>query len=229
MTNYDHEYELTTEEYIDRMQNHYDPEVRANAAWRLGRSRDFAAIEALIGATRDENGGVRVRAVESLANIRDERIVQPLIERLSSDDDPDVRDGAAKALALQGDVQGLPALIAALTDDRAMVRAQAADALGSIGNEQAVPGLVDALVQDADPSVRYACSQSLTSIGTEGVVDQLIALMQQTDDLDYLVKMMEILGKIRNPRAADVIRPLLDHDDELVSTTAEWALSILDS
>lgn len=79
---------------------------------------------------------------------------QTTVERLSAqlkDQDPKLREKAAKLLGEQGDPAGVPALAGAVKDLDEDVRFAAVNALGEIRSETAIPGLVSAL---ADPAKR---------------------------------------------------------------------------
>jgi hypothetical protein len=89
--------------------------VRWDAADALEEIGDAQAVEALIGALRDEDARVRRSAVRALGTIGDARAVQPLSEALkrSSRDD---KARIAWALTDIGDTQAMKPVLAALRD-----------------------------------------------------------------------------------------------------------------
>jgi HEAT repeat protein len=205
-----------------------DPDVRRNAAWWLGRQRDFRAIEPLIDALGDPDGDVRLRVAESLGNLRDEQTVEPLVTALE-DDSGLVRAKAALALGNQGDGRAVPGLIGRLGDDEAAVRSAAAEALGLLPDSRAIEPLVDVVVGDANPDVRHYASRSLDRIGGSRTVDALLAALEQRDpDASARMYIAEVLAGLYDKRAVDPLRTLAESDeDEGVRATAEWALKQL--
>lgn len=103
------------------------------------------------------------------------KAVEPLIETLLEDADPDARYGSARALGhicQQPDVKVLiksravKALIEALADPEAAVRFWSAEALGQCGSSLAVEPLGD-LLQDQHKEVRQQARDSLRTIDNE--------------------------------------------------------------
>jgi HEAT repeat protein len=88
--------------------------VRAEAAYALAELGE-PAVPSLIKALRDKKREVQEETAFALAEVRDERIVEPLIQALK-DEDPGVRAKAADALGLLGDKRAVEPLIQALRD-----------------------------------------------------------------------------------------------------------------
>jgi HEAT repeat protein len=116
--------------------------VRLKAAFALGRIGE-PAIEPLIKALEDGNGLVReaaveaLRAMKTLSNTGDARVVQPLI-KLLGDKNQAARQGAAKVLGMIGDARAVEPLGKVLGHDDAghhvsAAVATAAAALAEIG------------------------------------------------------------------------------------------------
>jgi HEAT repeat protein len=87
-------------------------EVRRNAKEALGKM-GVPAVEPLIRALKDENKGVRGKAAEALGNIGDPRAVEPLIQTLKEDSDPDgyVHICTIRALGKIGDRRAVEPII----------------------------------------------------------------------------------------------------------------------
>ena len=121
-------------------------DVRLNAAFALGRIGE-PAIESLIEALEDGNGLDREAAVEALkamntlSNTGDARVVQPLI-KLLEDKNRAARQGAAKVLGMIGDVRAVEPLGKVLSHDDTGY--YAAEALAEIG-EPAISLLIKEL------------------------------------------------------------------------------------
>jgi ribosomal protein L40E len=91
--------------------------------------------------------------------------VEPLINVLRTDADPDARFGAAHTLGIIGDAAAIPALIDALSDPEPAVRYWAVDALGKLGAEAAVKA-IGKLLKDRHQGVRAHAAEALRRIGT---------------------------------------------------------------
>ncbi len=75
-----------------------DAEVRANAALKLGESRDKAAVAALINALGDEFATVRINAIEALGKIGDNKAIAYLSKLVQDDQDESVQKKALEVL-----------------------------------------------------------------------------------------------------------------------------------
>jgi HEAT repeat protein len=101
-----------------------------------------ANIQSLIANLGNKNGCVRIRARETLVNIRSQAVTS-LVSALQ-DRDWRVRWEAAKALGEIGDARAAPALVGALEDARSGIRWLAAGGLIAIGREALPPIVADA-------------------------------------------------------------------------------------
>ncbi len=90
---------------------------RVEVAEQLGLIKDPRAVEPLITALKDKDGGVGRFAAEALGEIRDPRAVEPLIATFEDPNEYEgVRDAAAMALGYLGDRRAIQPLTAALSD-----------------------------------------------------------------------------------------------------------------
>jgi HEAT repeat protein len=155
-----------------------DWQVREVAIEALGQVGS-PAVETLIKLLRDWD--VRKYAILSLGKIRDERVLEPLMQQLRNDE---FKDDAINALVELGE-PAVPLLIAALTDKDEMVRKQAVLGLGRIKNEQAIDPLI-AMLQDRDWFTRLTAAAALESIGDDRGREAIKPLLK---DPDMVVKM----------------------------------------
>jgi len=127
-------------------------------------------IEALKNA---KDSIVRAKAVKALGNIRDLRVVEPLIQALK-DEHWDVRRRAAWVLGNMGEPAVEP-LLQALEDEHWDVRRKAAWALGNIRDARAIEPLIQAL-RDEYPDVRRQAARSLAALTvlSEGIAKSMI-------------------------------------------------------
>lgn len=219
--------ERSLEDYLEQL-TAINPDVRAYAAFVLGRNRDPRIVQPLLKVINDEEAAVRIRVVEALGTRSEEEVVPPIIDRLRHDPNATVRQTAARSLSYMGDKRATEALVhVLLNDDVENVRAQAAEALGNLKDSAALNALMQAMLADASNNVRQFARQALVNCHGSGVVMAIIAKIQETDDADDLIDLLETAGQIRDKRIVEAIRHLQDHDDPDVATTARWAVKAL--
>ena len=188
-----------------------DPDwvVRREAAITLGEMGDERCVEPLAGALRDGDWQVREVAIEgigqigspavdvllkllrdwdvrksaivALGKIRDERVLEPLMQQLRNDE---FMEDATDALVNLGE-PALPGLIKALKDKEELVRKQAVIALGRIKSPEAIDPLIE-MLQNKDWFTRLTAAAALEAIGHERGRDAIKPLLK---DSDMVVKM----------------------------------------
>ena len=155
-----------------------DWQVREVAIEALGHVGS-PAVDTLIKLLRDWD--VRKYAIGALGKIRDERVLDPLMQQLKNDE---FKDDALNALVDLGE-PSVPRLITALKDKEEMVRKQAVLGLGRIKSSEAIDPLI-AMLQDKDWFTRLTAAAALESIGDERGREAIKPLMK---DPDMVVKM----------------------------------------
>lgn len=188
-----------------------DPDwvVRREAAITLGEMGDERCVEPLAAALRDGDWQVREVAIEgigqigspavdvllkllrdwdvrksaimALGKIRDERVLEPLMQQLRNDE---FMEDATDALVNLGE-PALPGLIKALKDKEELVRKQAVIALGRIKSPEAIDPLIE-MLQNKDWFTRLTAAAALEAIGDERGREAIKPLLK---DSDMVVKM----------------------------------------
>ena len=102
-----------------------------------GQSPREGAVDALVGALKDSDAGVRRQAAAALGELGNTRAVTGLTEALK-DADADVRAHAISALAEIGDRRAVAPIAGLLKDTSPSIRSRAASALGELGDRTAV-------------------------------------------------------------------------------------------
>ncbi|MDR4475834.1 MAG: HEAT repeat domain-containing protein [Nitrospira sp.] len=203
-----------------------DPDwvVRREAAITLGEMGDERCVEPLAAALRDGDWQVREVAIEgigqigspavevllkllrdwdvrksaimALGKIRDERVLEPLMQQLRNDE---FMEDATDALVNLGE-PALPGLIKALKDKEELVRKQAVIALGRIKSSEAIDPLIE-MLQNKDWFTRLTAAAALEAIGDERGREAIKPLLKDTD---MVVKMRveRILAKWKKQPAA---------------------------
>jgi hypothetical protein len=142
-----------------------DNDVRASAAWLLGRRGDPKAVDALIEVLKDDDSYVRWKAAEALADLNDSRAVDPLIQGLD-DENEWVRLSAAEALGNLRDPKAVVPLMEALSDNDSLVRENVIRALGNLEDERAVGPLAKVFnEQNESWYVQNAAAEALKKLG----------------------------------------------------------------
>jgi len=198
-----------TQRLISRLTSR-DPDARYQAAGCLGDLGDPAAVTPLAALLKDEESGVRWKAVEALGKMGSPA-VGPLTESLQSPD-PDVRWMAAVALGDIGDPAAIPALMGALEDPDTYVRSRAALALAAIG-KPARAGLI-ARLRDGNERVRWGAALALGSIGGESAVAALIGALRDPEE-EVRERARGALGDIGDAAVPPLIEAFATDDDGL--------------
>lgn len=130
-------------------------EERRNAAYGLGKHNDTSVVPRLITLLSDSDLYVRVYAIQSLRDLKDDRATVPLCELLDAPNQEElIPSNVTRALAAIGDASAVPTLIKALDSPNPFTRSDAAYALGEIGDPSAIPRLQQLEDDDTVPT-RY--------------------------------------------------------------------------
>jgi aminopeptidase N len=135
------------------------------------------------------------------------------LERLLHDACPVLSLRAAQALIKEGAPKSLDLVLAALAGHALwQVRGAIAGELTKVGGDRVRAALVDRLAAEDDPRVRKAIAVALGGVRGDWVADALLAEIAREDLGTWHLRAaaLESLGKTRDPRAVDAIRPHLD-------------------
>ncbi len=111
-----------------------DPTVRAAAIQALGRHGEPADAELIAPRLDSDSTFVRWEAAKALQRLHrpSPAVIRPLIERVTRDEDPDVRLASATALGQYPRPDVFDALVAALSDEEYSVRHAARESLTTL-------------------------------------------------------------------------------------------------
>ena len=155
-----------------------DWQVREAAIDALGQVGS-PAVEPLLKQLRDWD--IRKSVIRALGKIKDERVLEPLVNQLRSDE---FGLDATDALVTLGE-PAIVRLVAALKDKDESIRKQAVIALGRIKSTQALDPLIE-MLQDKDWFTRLTAAAALEKIGDERGREAIKPLLK---DPDMVVKM----------------------------------------
>lgn len=202
------------------------PAVRRAAAAALGRTRDRAAVPALVETLEDPEPDVRLEAAKALGLLKDRRATLPLAKALG-DGDANVRFYAAYALGELKDPRSAEPLLAALNDPEWCVRDQAAWALRELGDPNLINPLLAMLKERrGDPSQVLWILQRFEA---KQVAGGLAGLLKQPEaDLRKLA--IRALAALSGPAASiePVLGALGDSDAEVRRVAVEKLLELGD-
>ena len=166
------------QERIRPLLKNENPLVRESAARIAGYFGYADCADLLIDCSSDEDERVRKAAVEHLPFLEDDRIMEVLADKLSTDT-PKVRAAAASAL---GQIQGVDnMLVNALNDNDPWVRYFAAHSLGRLESSSSVSALSRIATEDPLNHVRIAALEALGQIGGNEAVEAITSQLRSND------------------------------------------------
>ena len=218
--------------------SHAEPEVRFDAAQKLGASKDLRAVAPLIDALPDENSKVQYAAVSGLIKLGDRAALNPIVELLLNDPDTRVWEllklGIGQRLRAgllsmidAGDEALADRLTEALANDGLDEPQQAfiIQLLGRTKDPRVVEMLIDRLLQDTTP-IQNGAADALGHIGDPRAVGPLLLFMNEEAAVMRELA-TEALGRIADPNAYDALVGALFDEEEWVRRAASVALGNL--
>ena len=193
-----------------------DPEPREERV----PATSYDDIGGCIEALHLKDARIREEAARALGEMRDPRVIDPLVQALQDESRP-VREEAARSLGKVGGNLAIPPLIAAMRDDRRSVRESAVQAMANLG-ETAVEPLIRALI-DEDWHVRMGAAIALRIIGDPAAIDPLLPALR---DENRFVRReaAKSLGRFGDERAVAPLEQALLDTDAGVRAKADAAL-----
>jgi HEAT repeat protein len=174
----------------------------------IKRMKERHDVKGLIKALQHKDYYFRMEAAEALGQLKDACAVEPLIAALK-DEEHLVRTSAADALGNLKDSRAIEPLIGALRDRHA--RDRAAWALGAM----------DAIFTNDSDKIAYFISrydvEECLKFGKSVVEPLLAEIKDDRGDYNYQAKVMRALGKLKDPRAAELLNSLILGDKDVPS------------
>jgi len=195
---------------------------------RHGGSRTTAdpkTVDALIGALKDGDPGVRQAAAESLGRLGDPRALEPLAA-LVGDANVETRRAAVEGLGSLEDPKAIPALTKAAADAHPAVRREAAEALLSFDEPAAGEPLIK-LLGDSDLRVRLTAMEGLSQRGDRRALAPLAKLVKDPS-ADVRIRAVHALARYQDPAAQDGLITALKDENADVRAAAAAGLGQLE-
>jgi HEAT repeat protein len=202
-----------------------DPQVRADAAARLGQARAADAVDSLVAVLDDPDESVRVTAIRSLAQIGDRKAV-PALAPMAEDPLPSVRLALCQALGQFQDPAGGEALRKLLYDDDETIRLGAARALGKLEGPEGVKTLIEVALRDESESVRQHVLKVLAERRVRESVPQVEAALAGEADI-VRANAAQALIAIGDRSSVPVLVRALDDPNYKVRALASHALGTI--
>lgn len=124
-------------DYLIKLLDEKDPQLRAKAADVLGLIGDERAFQPLTHLLNDPDNTVRLNVIRALGEFGSKAL--PLLIQVLQLETGPLRASAAEALGQSGDKQAIAPLIQAIGNGDAQLRWSAVKALYALGDEQALP------------------------------------------------------------------------------------------
>jgi len=181
---------------------HPEADVRTAALVLAENFHDPRLVPPLCGMLKDPDWWLRITACDTLARLKDERAVGPLVEAL---DDDECRWAAIDALAQLGSVAALKPLAGILRDPRPEVRIEVIRAFSRFSDPRLVQLLGQVKEKDPSSEVRTRAAEVLRDLQTRLAITvddaergTAVAAQRLTRPIDRL------LAAIRDQGASDL-------------------------
>lgn len=200
-------------------------EVRAKAAWALGRFDIPESIDALTVALHDDHWKVRKSAASSLGRINATDKL-PFLHELLDDENELVRHEALIAMGKMGDTQAIDILLKSISDRDSEVGQRSLAAFEEIG-ETALDPIKKAL-KNGNWQTRVSAIEALEKVGGEAAQKALIGVIQgffsKDDNFFVRAKAAEVLGIIGDENALKPLKKAYGDSHEIVRYNAKQAI-----
>jgi len=163
----------------------------------------------------------KLRAIQALGEIGDERAVEELLEALG-DDDPDVARAASRAIVARDPDYAADRLADALSSPNRRLAETAAATLVRMGGD-AVDLLVGQLASRSAQARRLAV-ESLGATGEQGPKEALIPLLGRDPEPSVRQSVAEALARIEGDGAAETLRRVAESDPDWFVRARAFAL-----
>jgi len=146
-------------------------------------SKPLSEIDLAIIQLKASSPLARLEALKNLNNIKDERLVVPLIGMLD-DALSSIRKEAVILLGNQGNLSAFEALVKSLGDKDLDVRIETIGSMGKLKCREAFPYLLEAL-KDGDHRLRKPAAIALGELGDPRAIDALIEAKKKESFLSF--------------------------------------------
>lgn len=195
-----------------------NPDLKKTAMDLLSNLGGPEATNTMLELLQDKDWWIRKRAVEGISKLKDPITVEPLLQIIRYEKDPQILKTAVETIGKIGDSRCARDLLKLLNEDDMVLRQMAMDALINIGDASLVQDLVGMLVND-DVNVRRSVVEILNNIKDPAAG---AALVQSLKDRDWWVREIatDALSEMKGDNLAKMTMNLLDDPEENVRRSA---------
>jgi HEAT repeat protein len=194
----------------------FDRVTAAEALLQLGDSSGVGILRTTLNDHSE--GNARAMAAVALGYAHDQASLQMLKQALT-DENIDVRLGAAAALTRYNDAGGVAYLRGAIRDQDQVTRRHAAQLFDDMAFDAGHPVLVEAL-SSSDSDVQLAAVKTLGIAGGDPEVELLGALLRDNKDPITRADIAWSLGRIGSPNGIVMLLAMVQETDPAVRYTA---------
>jgi HEAT repeat protein len=184
-----------------------DARLTRTAATLLGLRGDAAGFGHLVAAAVEGELPTRLRAIEALGCLHDERAAPVLVEILADFTHADLHHAAARSLG-ELKAYALSALVSAVRHPAQHVRWHACRLLGELGDARAAPALAGAL-DDESYTTRWSAAETLPGLGAAAIPAVLAQLGRYASQDDTYAAARYALHRLAFGPWQDRLAPLL--------------------
>ncbi len=192
--------------------------MRAAACESLGEIDTTEAIAALRGAVNDPEQDVVIAALNALAITRHEDAVSEIADKVN-DPARKISSAALDGLLRHASTRALEEFRRAAARDE--LRPQTLEVLAGCRIPETIPALLNLL---SDPALRDAAVTALIRFGQTGIPPMRQMLVERAGEPSHRRAVVDVLKRVRSPRAMDVLAIALQDPDTGVHKAAALAL-----
>lgn len=183
------------------------PELRNEALVSLSYLKEKDAVPHFLPVLESEGRNDRLGALDSLSRIgfADDEVINKIIGILENDEDPHVRQAAARALENVGATQAVDALVKSLEDSQQDARKAVVMALGGLKDSRALEPIFTSLFDvEHFVHIRKELALSLKSIDANKAEDMLAGILEDDDQLtNHWIAVEALTELIKDAPATD--------------------------
>ncbi|HEX2913128.1 MAG TPA: HEAT repeat domain-containing protein [Chloroflexia bacterium] len=199
------------------LQKDKDEEIKVKVASLLGLVGSSEISNQLLPYLADKNSQIRAGIAKSLSIIKDNNMVEPLIEAVKTEQNEEVLEKLLFALGVLADERATGILMEVLANSSNPARRnQAVLGLGWIKDRRAVDLLLEVMLNDEDEDVRSNAADALGEIGDKRVESALIQVLTGQPEIAHIAA--EALGNLRSTKAVSPLLASILNKEQYIGT-----------
>lgn len=199
-----------------------DPQIRADAALRLGQAKAKEAVDSLVAVLDDPDERVRVSAIRALGSIADPKAI-PALVRLADDPLVSVKLALCQTMGQLADPGGVEAVSKLLYDPDTTVRMAATRALGNIPGPGSLDALLNVALKDEGERIRQHVIRVLGDRGARDAIPKVESALQSEAEV-VRANAARVLGQLGDRSSAPALARALDDPYYKVRSLAAHSL-----